>query len=187
MLKMKFMHFLFLRACQLIASLLQLLQMKNDIAKRAEKAKIQEAKYRENPDIVVKVTCRYRAELFFKISRKTKLSRLFNTWTERMENGGKKDGKPHPHIKPPLPDDPPGLTIALREALQADPTYIPGMQFIFTHNGRSIDAEQTPEEVGMEDNDEILAVELMDLTEGPAMDEFVRLSRLVSSYHPIPI
>jgi hypothetical protein len=40
------------------------------------------------------------------------------------------------------------------------------MQFIFTHNGRSVDSDQTPEEAGMEDGDEILAVELMDLTEG---------------------
>jgi len=39
------------------------------------------------------------------------------------------------------------------------------MQFIFTHNGRSVDSDQTPEEAGMEDGDEILAVELMDLTE----------------------
>lgn len=65
--------------------------MKSDIAKRADKAKQQDVKYRETPDIVVKVVCRYRAELFFKISRKTKLSRLFNAWTDRMEKtGGKK-------------------------------------------------------------------------------------------------
>jgi hypothetical protein len=38
------------------------------------------------------------------------------------------------------------------------------MQFIFTHNGRSVDSDQTPEEAGMEDGDDILAVELMDLT-----------------------
>jgi len=42
------------------------------------------------------------------------------------------------------------------------------MQFIFTHNGRSVDSDQTPEEAGMEDGDEILAVELMDLTEDVA-------------------
>ena len=59
--------------------------MKTDMAKRAERAKIQESKYREMPDIVVRVVCKYRAELYFKISRKTKLARLFNAWTERME------------------------------------------------------------------------------------------------------
>ena len=42
--------------------------MKNDFAKRVDKAKQQDVKYRETPDIVVKVICRYRAELFFKIS-----------------------------------------------------------------------------------------------------------------------
>lgn len=47
------------------------------------------------------------------------------------------------------------------------------MQFIFTHNGRGVEADQTPEEAGMEDGDEILAVELMDLTEGPGSDEWV--------------
>ena len=62
--------------------------MKNDMAKRAERAKVQESKYREMPDIVVRVVCKYRAELYFKISRKTKLARLFNAWTDRMETTG---------------------------------------------------------------------------------------------------
>jgi hypothetical protein len=43
---------------------------------------------------------------------------------------------------------------------------IPTMQFLFTHMGRSLEADQTPEDAGMEDGDEILAVEMMDLT-GP--------------------
>lgn len=47
------------------------------------------------------------------------------------------------------------------------------MQFIFTHNGRSIESDQSPEDLGMEDGDEILAVELMDLTEGPDSEEWV--------------
>jgi len=47
------------------------------------------------------------------------------------------------------------------------------MQFVFTHNGRSVEADQTPEEAGMEDGDEILAVEMMDLTDGPGSDEWV--------------
>jgi hypothetical protein len=42
--------------------------------------------------------------------------------------------------------------------------------FIFTHSGRQVDADQTPEEAGMEDGDEILAVELMDLTEDQCAD-----------------
>jgi hypothetical protein len=130
--------------------------MKNDIAKRASKAKLQDTKYREMPDIVVKVVCRYRAELFFKISRKTKLSKLFNAWTDRMERtGGKKtDGK------------------NIAETNQTPSDSPSAMQFIFTHNGRSVDADMTPEEAGMEEGDEILAVELMDLTEGT--EEYVR-------------
>ena len=63
----------------------KIMQMKTDMAKRTERAKLQESKYREMPDIVVRVVCKYRAELYFKISRKTKLARLFNAWTERME------------------------------------------------------------------------------------------------------
>jgi hypothetical protein len=146
------------------------MQMKNDVAKRVDKAKIQDIKFREMPDIVVKVACRYRAELFFKISRKTKLSRLFNAWTDRMEStaGGKKgDGKG------PSTGDGGGTQpnkSAKSDAVSTCPTGSPvsgqTMQFIFTHNGRSVEAEQTPEETGMEDGDEILAVELMDLTEG---------------------
>ncbi|KAK7465450.1 hypothetical protein VKT23_005428 [Stygiomarasmius scandens] len=134
----------------------ELHQMKNDIAKRANKARMQDTKYREMPDIVVKVVCRYRAELFFKISRKTKLSKLFNAWTDRMERtGGKKtDGK----------------NVAETSQTSTDPSPSQGMQFIFTHNGRSVDAEMTPEEAGMEDGDEILAVELMDLTENVTED-----------------
>lgn len=146
--------------------------MKNDIAKRADKAKIQDAKYRETPDIVVKVVCRYRAELFFKISRKTKLSRLFNAWTDRMErNGGKKlEG---------------GATGTIGESVNGlvktdavptnPPEGRPSMQFLFTHNGRSVDADQTPEDAGMEHGDEILAVEMMDLTDEAATEDFVRL------------
>ncbi|KAI3621813.1 hypothetical protein WG66_015689 [Moniliophthora roreri] len=138
----------------------ELLQMKNDISRRADKAKQRDIKYREMPDIVVKVVCRYRAELFFKISRKTKLSKLFNAWTDRMEKtGGKKaEGKEtgQPVNTGPKPEG-------------SSPN--PAMQFIFTHGGHSVDADMTPEEAGMEDGDEIMAVELMDLTEG-ATDEY---------------
>lgn len=160
--------------------------MKADMAKRAERAKIQESKYREMPDIVVRVVCKYRAELYFKISRKTKLSRLFNAWTERMEtnmNGaggnaasasaagastvsagnGKKGGSPQ-----------------LNGTIRSDAASTSGsssslggssMQFIFSHGGRTLEPDQTPEEAGIEEGDVILAVEMMDLTEGPGTEE----------------
>ncbi|KAF8502878.1 hypothetical protein F5888DRAFT_1667860, partial [Russula emetica] len=54
----------------------EIVQMKNDISRQAEKAKMQDLKYRQSPDIIVKVVCRYRAELF-KISHKTKHVKLF--------------------------------------------------------------------------------------------------------------
>ncbi len=146
--------------------------MRSDINKRSEKVKIQDVKYREMPDIVVKVVCRYRAELFFKISRKTKLTKLFNAWTDRMErNGGKKgDGKGD------MPLNGSAKTDAASTFSASSSTTGSSMQFVFTHNGRTVDSEQTPEEAGMEDGDEILAVELMDLTEGVA-EEWVGFVR----------
>jgi hypothetical protein len=145
--------------------------MKADVAKRMDKARQQDLKYREMPDIVVKVVCRYRAELFFKISRKTKLSRLFDAWTDRMETtlvtpaagtgavSDKKTARIH-------------KTDGATTMSSTSPSST--VQFIFTHGGRTLDAEQTPEEAGIEDGDEILAVELMDLTEGPGTETFVR-------------
>ncbi len=147
--------------------------MKNDISRRAEKAKMQDLKYRQSPDIVVKVICRYRAELFFKISRKTKLVKLFAAWTDRMETsgGGGGSGK--------KAGEPTGTSRLVNGVVPGVPGASPssagssGVNFIFTHSGRQVDAEQTPEEAGMEDGDEILAVELMDLTEGPSADASV--------------
>ena len=49
------------------------------------------------------------------------------------------------------------------------------MQFIFSYGGRTLEADQSQEEAGMEDGDEILAVEMMDLTEGPGVEDLVRL------------
>lgn len=46
------------------------------------------------------------------------------------------------------------------------PSLSGSIQFIFTFNGRILDSEQTPEEVGIDEGDEIIAVEMMDLTEG---------------------
>lgn len=166
----------------------QLMQVKSDLAKRADKAKLQDVKYREMPDIVVKVVCRYRAELFFKISRKTKLSRLFNAWTDRMErNGGKKgDGRGISGASGGS-DGSGGNQMNGSAKSEAASTYPSGltvssstMQFVFTHNGRTVEADQTPEEAGMEDGDEILAVELMDLTEGPGSDEWVSVTCSIS-------
>ena len=142
--------------------------MKNDMAKRVERAKLQDVKYRDSPDIVVKVVCKYRAELYFKISRKTKFSRLFYAWTDRMDTATTVGG----------------LTKGGRQLLSADrvngaakPDPSKGgsdiVRFIFSHGGRTLEPEQTPEEVGMEAGDEILAVELMDLTEGPGTEVVV--------------
>lgn len=135
--------------------------MKNDFAKRADKARQQELKFREMPDIVIRVSCRYRAELFFKVSRKIKLSHLISSWTERMEEpaGSTEGGQ--------------GSSESSIDAVnrsgspnRAFLSSLGGMQFIFTYNGRILDGEQTPEDVGMDEGDEIIAVELMDLTEG---------------------
>jgi hypothetical protein len=135
------------------------MHMKSDVAKRLERAKQQDVKYRETPDIVIKVVCRYRAELFFKISRKTKLARLFNAWTDRMESGAL---APKGGAKPaaPVPTGP--------------------MAFVFTHAGRAVDAEQTPEEAGIEDGDEVLAVEMMDLTDAGTAEDAVCVHSLVT-------
>ncbi|KAF8560091.1 hypothetical protein OG21DRAFT_1594064 [Imleria badia] len=152
----------------------EIVQMKNDMAKRVDKAKIQDMKYREMPDIVVKVVCRYRAELFFKISRKTKLSRLFNAWTDRMEGTAAKkgDGKTATGTGAPLNGS---AKSEVASTHSWNSTSTSSMQFIFSHNGRTLDADHTPEEQGMEDGDEILAVELMDLTEGSGLDAWDEL------------
>ncbi|KAI9444578.1 hypothetical protein H4582DRAFT_1909873 [Lactarius indigo] len=152
----------------------EIVQMKNDISRRAEKAKIQDLKFRQSPDIVVKVVCRYRAELFFKISRKTKLAKLFGAWTDRMEtrpSEGKKSGELTGGGASKLTNG------VARNSSGASPKSVSGTSagsstnFIFTHGGRQVDADQTPEEAAMEDGDEILAVELMDLTEGPNTED----------------
>ena len=152
--------------------------MKVDLSKRTDKAKQKDTKYRETPDIVVKVNCRYRAELFFKISRKTKVSRLITSWTERMEFAGGKLGvnntttntkeigsSKNGFVKPETASTP------QHSGSSPPPPSSSPMQFIFTFNGRSIEANQTFEEIGIDDDDEILAVELMDLTEGGGSSE----------------
>lgn len=150
------------------------MQMKNDIAKRAERVKAQDTKYRDMPDIVVKVVCKYRAELFFKISRKTKLSKLFSAWTDRME--GKKEEVKVNAQGGATPTNPQVNGTAKPDVVS--PPSPNSMQFIFSYGGRTLEADQTPEEAGMEDGDEILAVEIMDLTEGPGTEELVRTTCL---------
>ena len=143
--------------------------MKADLSKRTDKAKQKDTKYHETPDIVVKVNCRYRAELFFKISRKTKVSRLISSWTERMEYVGAKLGDTKEVGSK-------NGFVQSEAAHSGSPPSNSPMQFIFTFNGRSIEANQTFEEIGIDDDDEILAVELMDLTEGGGgSEEWVRI------------
>ena len=156
----------------------QLCRMKTDFSKRADKAKQQDIKFRETPDIVVKVNCRYRQELFFRISRKTKLSRLFTSWTERM---ARTVGQPGDTKMDAGTGNNTGFVQL--EAASTQPSGSTAsnspMQFIFTFNGRSVEADQTPEEIGIDDNDEILAVELMDLTEGSGnSEEWVRIQNI---------
>jgi len=154
--------------------------MKGDMSKRMERAKQQDIKYRDSPDIVVKVVCKYRAELYFKISRKTKFSRLFHAWTDRMDtvlavgsgigaSNATTIGTAGKGGRQPLSADKPNGSTKSDPAKGGSDT----LQFIFSHGGRTIEPDQTPEEVGMEAGDEILAVELMDLTEGPGTEVVV--------------
>ncbi|THG98174.1 hypothetical protein EW145_g7474 [Phellinidium pouzarii] len=171
-------------------------QLSMEITRGKDRARQQEIKSRELPDIVVKVVCKYRAELFFKISRKTKLSRLFVAWTERMESTNvnllRKAGVPIASAASvgtgALPN---GNTVMAQKgsSVGGDAASIhsngsvqsnggapngvplpPPMSFLYTHQGRSLDPETTVEEAGIEDADEILAVELMDLT-GPVPND----------------
>ena len=146
------------------------------MAKRMERANLQDIKYRDSPDIVVKVVCKYRAELYFKISRKTKFSRLFHAWTDRMDSVLALGAANATHVGTTGKGEKQLLsTDRLNGTAKWDPAKggPDTIQFIFSHGGRTIEPEQTPEEVGMEVGDEILAVELMDLTEGPGTEVVV--------------
>ncbi|KAL1739851.1 hypothetical protein HDZ31DRAFT_48662 [Schizophyllum fasciatum] len=146
----------------------ELMQMKSTLTKRNERVQAQQDKYNDQPDIVVKVVCRYRAELFFKISRKTKLSRLFGAWTDRME----KVTSGVPTIPKAPAKEPFSGSNAGKQADKADPRQERSeVHFVFTHAGRQLQANQSPEDAGMEDGDEIVAVEMMDLTENITADD----------------
>jgi hypothetical protein len=125
----------------------QITNLKKEMERRTDRLKRQEKKFQDMPDIVVKVVCKYRAELFFKISRKTKLSRLFNAWTERMDVF--------------VDHDATQLESKLSKVASAKKS---STHFIFTYRGRVVESTQTPEEIGLEEGDEILAVEMLDLT-----------------------
>ncbi|KAL5533653.1 hypothetical protein ACEPAG_113 [Sanghuangporus baumii] len=162
-----------------------------EISKGKEKARQQEIKNRELPEIVVKVVCKYRAELFFKINRKMKLSRLMDAWTERMEGSTspslsrKAIGKGNTAASNGL-STPNGAGKGNDTAsIKSDASIQSGgavngavagaatsarMTFEFFHQGRTLDPEVTIEEAGIESQDEILAVEFMDLT-GPMPDD----------------
>ena len=140
--------------------------------KEKEKALELKIKSREQPDIVAKVNCKYRAELYFKISRKTKLSRLFEAWSARMENGGTSLG-----AKSGLPNGTPMSTKAtdaasIHSVNGTESSSTPPLSYMYMHQGRSLDADMTIEEAGIDEADEILAVEMMDLT-GPVPDDAV--------------
>lgn len=177
-------------------------QLTSEIAKGRDKARQQELKNRESPDIVVKVVCKYRAELFFKIPRKAKLSRLFAAWTERMESGAalamagiKPIDSNSPWLATPAGGNETSspnhaTSVTMHKSDTTNGTQAPNgptptlpqvapMMFMYTHQGRSLDPDLTVEEAGIEHSDEILAVELMDLT-GPMPDdveEIVELNR----------
>lgn len=108
-------------------------------------------------DIVVKVVCKFRAELFFKISRKTKLTRLFSAWEARMDTSNSSlDNNKKPTTR---------------------------TNFVFTHAGRTIDWESTPDQAGIENNDVIMAVEIMDLTQADA-DDSIQTKPKLPKYVP---
>lgn len=150
----------------------EIVQMKTDMAKRAEQTKLKDVKYRDSPDIVVKVVCKYRAELYFKVSRKIKFSRLFHAWSDRMDSAmavGTGLGAANATTVGTAGKGGKQLLSTDRANGAVKPDSSKGgsdMQFIFSHGGRTIEPDQTPEEMGMEAGDEILAVELVDLTEG---------------------
>jgi len=154
------------------------MQMKDDLAKRADRARELDQKYREQPEIVVKVVCRYRAELFFKISRKTKMSRIMTAWTLRMELEREKKLDPENSV-----------IEGILHTGKLDPNNLPPteIQFLFMHNGRKIDPESSAEDNGMEEGDEIVAIELMDLTRGGSAEDWVSFSDTALERHSNPI
>ena len=159
--------------------------LSTEISKGKEKARQQEIKNREMPEIVVKVVCKYRAELFFKIGRKMKLSRLMLAWSERMESvsssstGRKANGaNGGTATQNGAGKESDAASTKSHGSVQANgvatgAATAPRMGFQYFHQGRALDPTMTIEVAGIEHQDEILAVEFMDLT-GPMPDDAVR-------------
>lgn len=110
--------------------------------------------------------------MFFKVGRKKRLSALFDVWTNRMES----------QDLPPLRktssngsgaqvNGAPSVKSDAASIQSATSTTVP-LSFIFTHQGRTLDASLSIAEAGIEDGDELIAIEMMDLT-GPVPDDAV--------------
>jgi len=150
-------------------------QLNAEISKSKEKARLQEIRSREQPDILVKISCKYRAEVFFKVGRKKRLSALFDVWTNRMEgqdlpplrktssNGPGAQVNGAPSVKG-------GSDAASIQSITSSHSACPPLSFVFTHQGRTLDSNLTIAEAGIEDGDELIAIELMDLT-SPVPDD----------------
>lgn len=113
------------------------------------------------------------SQLFFKFKRRSAFTTLFTAWTTRMA-----PASPPAHlIPPPAPAPPPPTSKKAKKRLAASssfasapapttkPSVGPENAFVFTYAGKVLSGDMTPEEVGMEDGDEMLAVEMWDLTE----------------------
>ena len=56
-----------------------------------------------------------------------------------------------------------------KESNSKETTSLSPLSFVFTHMGRTVEPHMTYDDVGIEDGDEILAVEMMDLTGSDAV------------------
>lgn len=129
--------------------------------------------------LCVKVVCRYRAELYFKMTRQTKFERLFKVWASRMDlpppavanldddktapGGTTTSGKKASAASSATPAPQPSSTSAPASPQQHVPLPTPNHpDFIYTHNGRPLADDLTVDDVGIEDGDTIVAIELVD-------------------------
>ncbi|KAK4685666.1 hypothetical protein P7C73_g4478, partial [Tremellales sp. Uapishka_1] len=105
-------------------------------------------------DILVSVSSRYRGDLWFRIPRRKKLRYLFESWRSKMmdsTNGFENPAEPKSKIK----------GFADKTASAVGPMQL----FVFTLYGRVLEEDFTPDELQMCDHDEIVAFEMLDLTE----------------------
>jgi hypothetical protein len=112
--------------------------------------------------ICVKVHCKNRAEIYFKMTKQTKFERLFKAWSARMDTSplpsstSMASGEGGDDLGPQSKSE----TENKGETAAPSPP-----DFIYTHNGRPISEDMTVDDVGVEDGDAVVAVELVDLTE----------------------